>query len=72
MKKKEEQNKIKDWSKIYQNYKGLWVVFAKDEETVISSSVKLKDAVDEAEDKGYFDPIVFKVPINQNVLVASF
>ncbi len=70
--KKEEQTKKNDWTELYKKYKGLWVVLAEDEQTVISSSLKLKDAVYKAEEKGCNDPIVFKVPANQNILVASF
>jgi Family of unknown function (DUF5678) len=38
----------KDWSKIYQKYKGLWVALKDDEETVVGSGATLKEAIEKA------------------------
>lgn len=52
----------KDWSKIYEQYKGLWVALKDDEETVVGSGSTLKEAVEKAKEAGYPDPIVMRVP----------
>ena len=51
-----------DWTQIYKKYKGLWVALKSDEKTVVGSGVYLKDALKEAQKKGYEEPIVFRVP----------
>jgi len=52
----------KDWTKIYEQYKGLWVALKDDEETVVGSGSTLKEAVQKAGEAGYPDPIVMQVP----------
>lgn len=52
----------KDWTKIQQKYKGLWVALQKDEVTVISAANSLKQAVLEAHRKGFKDPIMTRMP----------
>ncbi len=51
-----------DWSKIFERYKGLWVAFESDEETVIASGRTVKEVVDDAAKKGKKDPIVARIP----------
>ena len=53
-----------DWSKIYKKYKGLWVALAKDEETVLATGKTLKQALEEARQKGYQHPIMTRMPEN--------
>lgn len=53
---------VKNWTKIYKKYKGLWVALAKDEITVLSSAKSLKEASEKAYEKGFNDPIMMFVP----------
>lgn len=52
----------KDWSKIYKKYKGLWVAFLDDEQTVVGSGKTLKEALLQAQKKGYKEPIMNRMP----------
>lgn len=51
-----------DWTKIYKKYKGLWVALKNDEQTVISSGKTAKIAWENAQKKGYKNPILTKMP----------
>lgn len=51
-----------DWTKIYQQYKGLWVALLDDEQTVVASGKTLKDAIKEAQKKGFPQPIMMRIP----------
>jgi hypothetical protein len=53
---------VKDWSGICARFKGLWVALEDDEVTVITSGKTLKDAYNEAREKGYANPIMMRVP----------
>jgi len=52
----------KDWSKIYQKYKGMWVALKEDEVTVVGAGSTLKEALQNAAAAGYPHPIVTKMP----------
>lgn len=52
----------KDWTKIYQKYKGLWVALKDDEVTVVASGKTLKEALGRAKRTGFPSPIFFRVP----------
>ena len=51
-----------DLTKIYKNYKGLWVVLDKTLTQVISFDLDAKKAYDKAAKKGISKPTLFKVP----------
>ena len=51
-----------DWTQIYKKYKGKWVALKDDEQTVVGSGAKAKDALEEARQKGYDHPILHRVP----------
>ena len=51
-----------DLTKIYQKYKGLWVALKDDKVTVVAAGKTVKEALSEANTKGFNDPILFKVP----------
>lgn len=51
-----------DWSKIYRQYKGLWVALKDDEETVLASGKTARDAWAKAQKKGYKKPILTRMP----------
>lgn len=61
-----------DWTKIYKKYRGLWVALLDDEKTVVGSGKFLKDAIREANHKGYQNPIVMRVPTEILPYVGSF
>lgn len=51
-----------DWTKIYKKHRGLWVALKDDEKTVVGRGKTAKKAWEEAKDKGYEEPILFRVP----------
>jgi len=61
----------KDWTKIYKKYKGLWVALAADEETVLAAGKTLKQALEEARQKGYQHPIMTRMPEKLVAYVGS-
>ena len=61
-----------DWTKIYKKYKGLWVALLDDEKTVVGSGRSLEGALEEANKKGYKQPIVMRVPTEILPYVGSF
>ena len=61
-----------DWTKIYQKYKGLWVALKDDEKTVVASGNTVKEAVNKAKERGYQNPIMFRVPTKVVPYVGGF
>ncbi len=61
----------KDWTKIYQKYKGLWVALAKDEETVLAAGKTLKQTLEKARQKGHQHPIMTRMPEKLVAYVGS-
>lgn len=53
-----------DWSKIYKEYKGFWVAMKDDEKTIIGKGKTAKEAIYEAEQNGYKNPIITFIPAN--------
>ena len=53
---------VKDLTQVQKKYKGLWVAFADDEETVVGSGDSLKEGLDDAKHNGYNDPIMSRMP----------
>lgn len=51
-----------DWTKIYKEYRGLWVALLDDEKTVVGSGKTAKEAWEEALRKGYKKPILTRMP----------
>lgn len=49
-------------TKVFNNYKGLWVALDKSLKKVVSSSKSAERAYKEAVEKGYQKPTLFKVP----------
>jgi len=49
-------------TEIQKKYKGQWVAFAADEETVLASGPTLKEALKSARAKGHDDPIMTRMP----------
>jgi hypothetical protein len=52
-----------DLSHVYKKYKGLWVALIHDTE-VISADKSVRKVVEQAKQKGYQHPLLFKVPKN--------
>jgi len=51
-----------DWTKIFKQYKGLWVALKDDEKTVIASGKTAKEAWEKALSRGYKKPILTRMP----------
>ena len=51
-----------DWTKIFQQYKGLWVALKDDEKIVIASGKTAKEAWSKAKEAGFARPILTKMP----------
>ncbi len=51
-----------DWSKVYEEYKGLWVVLFDDNETVVGSGKTTKDALEQAHRSGFPNAAITCVP----------
>ena len=54
---------VVDLSKVLEPFKGKWVALT-DADKVISADTSAKNAYDEAIQKGYKEPILFKVPLH--------
>ena len=52
----------KDWTKIYNKYKGLWVALADDEITVLGHGKSAKEAILNAKRNGHDNPILTRMP----------
>ena len=61
-----------DWTDIYKKYKGLWVALKDDKKTVVASGRTVKQVMDRAQEKGYTQPILFRVPTKVIPYVGSF
>ena len=61
-----------DWTKIYKKYRGLWVALLDDERTVVGRGETLREALKEADKKGYKSPIVMRVPTKIIPYVGGF
>ncbi|MCE9549014.1 DUF5678 domain-containing protein [Candidatus Nomurabacteria bacterium] len=53
---------VRDRTKIFNKYKGLWVAFADDKDTVVGSGKTLKEAMTQALKKGHNSPIFSRMP----------
>jgi hypothetical protein len=51
-----------DWTKKYDKYKGQWVALKNDEKTVIANGASVEEVMCEAKQKGFQNPILFRVP----------
>lgn len=60
-----------DWSKIYEQYRGLWVALAEDEQTVVGSGKTAKEAMERAREKGCDVPILTRMPEELMTYVGS-
>ena len=61
-----------DWTKIYKKYKGLWVALKDDKKTVVASGKTVKQVMNRAQEKGYIQPILFRVPTKIIPYVGGF
>jgi hypothetical protein len=60
-----------DWTNIYEQYKGLWVALKEDEQTVVGSGKTLQEALEEASDNGYDEPIVTRMPKDLTYFIGA-
>lgn len=61
-----------DWTKIYKKHKGKWVALKDDEKTVIADGQTVKAVMEKAHDKGFKEPILFRVPTKVVPYIGSF
>ncbi len=61
-----------DWTKIYKKYKGLWVALKDDEKTVVASGKTVQEAGSKAQEQGYKEPTMFRVPTKIMPYVGGF
>jgi len=54
--------KVINWTKVINKYKGLWVGFKNDNQTVVASRKTPTEVIKKAKLKGYDQPILFRVP----------
>ena len=52
----------KDWTQIFNKYRGLWVALEDDEETVVASGQTAQEAVAVAKQRGITKPILARIP----------
>jgi hypothetical protein len=62
---------IKDWTKLYKKYKGLWVALDEDEVTVLASGNTVKEAVYKAKQKTNKTPFLTRVPETLDAYVGN-
>jgi hypothetical protein len=65
-----QPEQTKDWSQLFANYRGQWVVLADDEVTVIAAAATAKDALAASAAKGAPEPILYRVPDSLDTLVG--
>lgn len=51
-----------DVSKIFNKYKGKWVAFKSDQKTVVASGVTAREALKNAQKKGFSEPVLSRMP----------
>ena len=51
-----------DWTDAFEKYRGKWVAFKSDHQTVIGSGDSLRAAKRAASEKGCSDPIITRLP----------
>ena len=51
-----------DWTDAFEKYRGKWVAFKSDHETVIGSGDSLRAAKRAASEKGFSNPIITRLP----------
>ena len=61
-----------NWTDIYQKYRGLWVGLKDDQKTVVAYGKTVKEVMQKAQQKGYEEPILFKVPSKILPFVGTF
>ena len=52
----------KDWTQIFNKYRGLWIALEDDEETVVASGQTAQEAVAVAKQRGITKPILARIP----------
>ena len=51
-----------DWTHLYPTYANQWVALANDEKTVVGNARSLRSAIKKARQRGFDEPLMFKVP----------
>lgn len=62
-----------DLTKICEQYKGLWVALKEeDQQTVVASGETVQEVMKQAQEKGYQQPVLFRVPTEVMPYIGSF
>ncbi len=61
-----------NWTKIYSAYQGKWVALNEKETTVLGSGKTAKEALVQAQKKGFKQPILTKIPKKVGTYVGQF
>ena len=59
----------KDWTHLYEKYRGKWVALADDETTVLASGASAKEVHEAARTKAA-QPILYRVPTTLDIFVG--
>ena len=62
---------VKDRTKMFNKYKGLWVALADDRDTVVGSGKTLKETMNPPFKKGYNSPIFSRMPKTLDAYVGA-
>ncbi len=62
---------VKNWTSLFEKYKGQWVALKDDETTVISSGSKLPEVLRKALDKGFDKPVIAIIPEKDVTYIGS-
>src|SRR3989344_4080637 len=65
-------NMAKDWTEIQKKYKGQWVALADDEEKVLGTGKTAREALEQAQKKGYEYPILTRMPEEIVTYIGGF
>jgi hypothetical protein len=60
-----------DWTKLFREYKGMWIALLDDERTVVGSGKTLKEALLAAQKKGHSYPILSRMPKTLDAFAPS-
>ena len=61
----------KDWTHLFEKYRGKWVALAEDETTVVASGATAKEVHDAAKDRAGLH-FLYRVPDDLNVVFVGY
>ena len=61
-----------DWTGLFEKHSGAWVALKDDERSVVSYARKAQQALEKAQEKGWDQPILVRVPTESSAYVGSY